>query len=77
MADKIRPPYHIGEQSAAALLPPIVATLGELDARLTQYVERLHLSDHDRARLAEAEQVVARARASVDSILAGSQGRKE
>lgn len=69
MPDQRKPPYHIGEQYPVALLPPVVATLGELQARLNQYVERLHLSDADRTRLAAARDAVSEARSRVDHLL--------
>lgn len=72
MVNPARPPYHIGEQHAAALLPPISATLSELEARLEQYVERLHLSDADRTKVSEARDAVAQAKAKLDQIMKSS-----
>lgn len=69
MVDKRRPRYHIGEQHAAALLPPVAVSLSELHLRLDQYVERLHLSDEDRSSVAAARDVVAAAQQRVDHIL--------
>lgn len=69
MVDKRRPRFHIGEQHAAALLPPVAATLNELHQRLDQYVERLHLSDADSSAVAAARDAVAAAQQRVDRLL--------
>jgi hypothetical protein len=60
-----RTPYHIREQQADALLAPVAATLDDLDARLTQYVERLRMPEADRAAVAKARDVVRKARAEL------------
>jgi hypothetical protein len=57
--DLPRTPYHIGPQSAAALLGPIVLGVAELEARLGQYHERLHMPDQDRATIGQARDVLA------------------
>ena len=53
-AELPRTPYHIGPQSAAALLGPIVQSLDELERRLEHYHNRLHMPDADRATIKEA-----------------------
>ena len=68
MPGQTAPPYHIGDQYARALLPPIALELQELEARLDQYVHRLHLSDADRGQLSEAHDAVAQARARLDQL---------
>lgn len=72
MVDRRRPRYHIGDQEVSALLPPIVAALGEIEARLSQYADRLHMSDADRSRVAAARDAVGDARTRVDRILVQS-----
>lgn len=51
-------PYHLGEQHAGGLLSPIEASLGQLCARLNQYVQRIPMSEADRARVAVVEGIV-------------------
>jgi hypothetical protein len=69
MPDKTAPFYHIGDQYASALLPPIALELHALEARLDQYISRLHLSEGDRAQLTEARDAVIEARAQIDQLL--------
>ena len=52
-------PSHIGPQSAAALLRPIVSSVAELEARLAHYHDRLHMPDADRAAIARARDALA------------------
>ena len=54
-----RTPYHIGPQSAAALLGPIVQSVAELELRLAHYHDRLHMPDADRAAIARARDALA------------------
>jgi hypothetical protein len=63
------PPYHIGEQYADALLRPISDTLAELDARLSQYVDRLRLSESERERIERARTILADAREQLSEVL--------
>ncbi len=70
MAGKPLPPYHLGQQYAAALLQPVAANLGDLEARLAQFSARMPLSEPDRAAIAEAHGVVAQARARVAALAA-------
>lgn len=60
-----RTPYHIGPQSAAALLGPIRQSLAELEARLAHYTERLHMPDADRATVQRARAILGRALAEL------------
>jgi hypothetical protein len=57
-ADLPRTPYHIGPQSAPVLLGPVILGLAELEARLDQYHERLHMPDRDRALIGRARDVL-------------------
>ncbi len=68
---KSLPRFHLGQQYALALLGPISSALGELEARLTQYVERMPMSDDDRAATFQAQSAVAQARAQVERLAAG------
>jgi hypothetical protein len=70
MPGKPLPPYHIGDQHAVALLPPIGDSLGELEERLTQYADRLRLSDADRKRVRVALEIVAEARRQLSDVIA-------
>ena len=56
-----RTPYHIGPQSAAALLGPVAQSVAELEARVAHYHDRLHMPDADRATIARARDVLAAA----------------
>jgi hypothetical protein len=58
-ADLPHTPYHIGPQSAMALLGPVVLGLAELEARLGRYHERLHMPDQDRATIGQARDLLA------------------
>jgi len=60
-----RTPYHIGPQSAGALLGPIVQSVAELEARVAHYHDRLHMPDADRAALGRARDILARALAEL------------
>lgn len=73
MAPKVSPfhtPYHLSPHTAPALLGPIGANLGEIEARLARYAERLHMSDADRAVVTEALGIVADARERVAKLIA-------
>lgn len=61
-------PLHAYNQKARALLPPVAATLAELEARLDRYAKRLRLDDADRQLVAAAEEAVAQARARVADL---------
>ena len=61
-----RTPYHIGPQSAAALLGPVVLSVAELEARLAHYHDRLHMPDADRATIGRARDALA---AAVDQLM--------
>ncbi len=65
MPKELSSPYHLSPQSAPVLLAPIGGTLGELEARLTQYVERVPMPDVDRETVARALDAVAQARAKI------------
>ncbi|HEV8634193.1 MAG TPA: hypothetical protein VG370_08140 [Chloroflexota bacterium] len=53
-----RTPYHIGPQSASALLGPVLLGLAELEGRLDHYHQRLHMADQDRATIGRARDVL-------------------
>ena len=72
MARTVTTPYHLGPQSAFALLPPVTTSLGELEARLTQYVERIPMPDADREALERALGIVAECRRRVAEISVGA-----
>jgi hypothetical protein len=61
-------PYHIGPQSAAALLGPIVRDVAELEARLAHYHDRLHMPEADRAAIARARDALAAARTQLNEL---------
>ena len=63
-----RTPYHIGPQSAAALLGPVTQSLAELEARLAHYPDRLHMPDADRATIGRARDVLAGALAGLREL---------
>ncbi len=65
------PRFHLGQQYAPALLGPISSALGELEARLTQYVESIPMSDDDRVATFQAQSAVAQARAQVERLATG------
>lgn len=61
-------PYHLGPQSARALLPPIQESLERIEARLAQYVERIPMGEFDREVLARAREVIQETRRRLDQI---------
>ncbi|TAK24571.1 MAG: hypothetical protein EPO26_04950 [Chloroflexota bacterium] len=63
-----RTPYHIADQNADALLRPVGAALDDLVARLTQYHDRLHMAEADRARIGQARDIVSQARAACAAL---------
>jgi hypothetical protein len=76
MTDEVNVPYHIADQRATALLPPIATTLGELEARLDQYVRRIRMPDADRALVAQARAAIGEARSRLEQIVVASQRSK-
>jgi hypothetical protein len=60
-----RTPYHIGPQSASALLGPIAQSVAELETRLVHYHDRLHMPDADRATIGRARDILAAALAQL------------
>jgi hypothetical protein len=76
MTDKANVPYHIADQRAVALLPPVATELAELEARLAQYVTRINMPDADRALVAQARDALAEARSRLTQILAASSPAK-
>jgi hypothetical protein len=70
-------PYHLGEQYAAALLPPIAASLEVLAEQLTQYVTRIPMSDSDRQSVAHVESIVRDAREQVARIATNAANPEE
>lgn len=68
MAAQALTPYHIGQQSAGVLLGPIATELARLEARLVQYHDRLRMADEDRATIACARDLFARAAADLAAI---------
>lgn len=65
MANRASSPFHLGPQTAKSLLGPVEARLLELEARLTQYVERIPMSDADREVISRARQSVAQDRSRI------------
>ena len=53
-----RTPYHIGPQSASALLGPVLLGLAELEGRLDHYHQRLDMAEQDRAAIGRARDVL-------------------
>jgi hypothetical protein len=60
--------YHIGGQSAHALLGPVNATLAELERRTEHYVTRLAMEPDDRAVVQAAVRVLAAAHQEVERL---------
>lgn len=65
MPKELSSPYHLSPQSAPVLLAPIGGTLGDLEARLTQYAERVPMPDADRETVSRAIEIVSQARARI------------
>jgi hypothetical protein len=65
-------PYHISEQQAAVLLGPIAAELATLEARLAHYHDRLRMAEADRATIARARDLLARAGGELAALQASS-----
>ena len=66
------PKYHIGEQTAYALLRPVHASLRELEARTRHYMDRLNLrSEQDRAALEAANHALAEAERAIERLVKG------
>src|SRR5262249_61314931 len=72
MTDKANVPYHIADQRAVALLPPVATELAALESRLAQYVTRINMPDADRALVAQARDALTDARSRLTQILAAS-----
>jgi|GEM_PF-4050808 len=66
-------PYHLSPHTATVLLGPIEANLAELENRLARYVERLAMTEADRAVVTEALGIVARAREQVDGLTSNAE----
>ena len=67
------PRYHIGGQTASALLQPVQASLRQLEARTQHYLDRLELqSDSDRAALIAATTALAAARRELERVTGAS-----
>ena len=62
------PKYHLNPQRADALLQPLALSLHELAARTEHYLDRLVLSDEDRAALATAHATLTDAHATLDRL---------
>jgi hypothetical protein len=75
MASKATPPYHLGEQNAAALVQPVAADLADLVTRLGHYASRVPMSDRDRVIVQEAESIVVHARDGVNRLIAALNSR--
>ena len=68
------PPYHIGPQSAYALLLPVAADLRQLEQRTGHYLSRLHLhGEADRAALTAAHGALATAFRALEGVIAAHQ----
>jgi len=60
--------YHLDEQYAAALLRPMVSTLGELERRAAHYEAHLRMSTEDRVAIETAGRVLEEARRELERI---------
>jgi hypothetical protein len=67
--------YHVREQSARALLPPIAASLRELERRTRHYAQRLNLDPGADEALRAAGDALEKARIEVERLLAVEVGR--
>jgi hypothetical protein len=61
---------HFRQQEAAALLDPVRIELHQIQSRLDHYLERLHLSEGDTERLAQAREAIEAAAARVGALQA-------
>ena len=68
MPKELSSPYHLSPQSALVLLAPIGGTLGDLEARLAQYVGRVPMPDADRETLSRALEIVTQARSEIAEL---------
>ncbi len=62
------PKYHLGDQQAAALLHPMILSLCELEDRAKHYLDRLHLSNTERAAVVAAHAAIRAAHTEVTAI---------
>ncbi len=62
--------YHLSEHRADALLQPLDLQLAVLEARTKHYLDRLHMTDEDRAAVEAAYNAVQAAHAEVTRQLA-------
>ena len=67
--------YHVGQQSARALLHPVAATLGELERRTRHYVDRVNLDPGADQSLITAAEAIAKARAEIERLLTAEPAR--
>jgi hypothetical protein len=70
MASPAMAPYHLQEHGAYALLRPVQSTLGEIELRLGQYVDRVKMTDETRATVRKASAAIAAAKAELDRLVA-------
>ncbi len=62
--------YHLSEHRADALLQPLNLELGVLETRTKHYLDRLHMTDEDRAAVEAAYKAVQTAHAEVSRQVA-------
>lgn len=62
------PKYHLSEQRADAILRPLARELGGLEARARHYLDRLYLTDEDRAAVMAAHAALATAHAELERL---------
>lgn len=68
MPKELSSPYHLSPHSAPVLLTPIGGALGDLEARLTQYVDRVPMPDPDRETVSQALTIIAQARLKIAEL---------
>jgi hypothetical protein len=65
-------PYHIGQQYAAGLLPPLLRELRALEDRAATYLEHLRLTADDRESLHRAHATLRQAAEQLGELTAGT-----
>ena len=69
------PLYHTGDQSAAALLPPVVRSLKTLSDRLDQYATRIRMPEGDRELVEIAYRILKIAQEDLADLLSDVSGQ--
>ena len=65
-------PYHISQQYAAGLLPPLLAELRAIEGRAATYLEHLRMTEADRAALQQTHEILRQAGAQVTALIGGT-----